>query len=222
MYCILWNLKNPLCAVLWCFIFTSRSIICRERGGADRSTGPNPYPAPGNKLHIIHKLVSCERVYNTRSGPNGPRRTEVKEDQMKNVNIEALKEQFTETREYGSDVLFAVRSIMLDVVMNSTHEPATDFSVFTLWDMLNDISDLETYARIYSKVAEDNNVPVVPVGYIEITEEGGFYFIPEDAMSPTVGRLVGPRPWVVWSVPDRGSSGRSPTVGRSSSIHRVQ
>lgn len=66
---------------------------------------------------------------------------------MKNVNIEALKEQFTETREYGSDVLFAVRSIMLDVVMNSAHEPAEDFSVFTLWDMLNDISDLETCAR---------------------------------------------------------------------------
>lgn len=66
---------------------------------------------------------------------------------MKNVNIEALKEQFTETREYGSDVLFAVRSITLDVVMNSTHEPAEDFSVFTLWDMLNDISDLETCAR---------------------------------------------------------------------------
>ena len=103
---------------------------------------------------------------------------------MKNVNIEALKEQFKETREYGSDVLFAVRSIMLDVVMNSTHEPATDFSVFTLWDMLNDISDLETCAHIYSKVAEDNEVPVVPVGYIEITEEGGFYFIPEDAMRP--------------------------------------
>lgn len=103
---------------------------------------------------------------------------------MKNVNIEALKEQFTETREYGSDVLFAVRSIMLDVVMNSTHEPAEDFSVFTLWDMLNDISDLETCAQIYSKVAEDNDVPVVPVGYIEITEEGGFYFVPEDAMRP--------------------------------------
>ena len=103
---------------------------------------------------------------------------------MKNVNIEALKEQFTDTREYGSDVLFTVRSIMLEVVMNSTHEPSEDFSVFTLWDMLNDISDLETCATVYSKVAEDNDVPVVPVGYIEITEEGGFYFIPEDALRP--------------------------------------
>lgn len=103
---------------------------------------------------------------------------------MKNVNLEALKEQFTETREYGSDVLFAVRSIMLDVVMNSKHEPAEDFSVFTLWDMLNDISDLETCAQLGSKVAEANEVPVVPVGYIEITEEGGFYFVPEDCMRP--------------------------------------
>lgn len=101
---------------------------------------------------------------------------------MKNVNIEALKENFKDTRYYGSDVLFAVRSIMLDVVMNSKHEPATDFNAFTLWDMLNDVSELETCAQIYSKVAEDNDVPVVPVGYIEITDEGGFYFIPEDAM----------------------------------------
>lgn len=103
---------------------------------------------------------------------------------MSNVDIEALKEQFKETRYYGSDVLFAVRSIMLDVVLNSKHEPATDFNVFTLWDMLNDISDLETCVTVYSKVAEDNEVPVVPVGYIEITEEGGFYFVPEDAMRP--------------------------------------
>ena len=103
---------------------------------------------------------------------------------MKNVNIEALKEQFTETREYGSDVLFVVRSIMLDVVMNSTHEPATDFNVFTIWDVLNDIAELETCAKIYSKVAEDNDVPVVPVGYIEITEEGCFYFVHEDCMRP--------------------------------------
>ena len=62
---------------------------------------------------------------------------------MKNVDIEALKEQFTGTREYGSDVLFAVRSIMLEVVMNSKHEPATDFNAFTIWDVLNDIAELE-------------------------------------------------------------------------------
>ena len=103
---------------------------------------------------------------------------------MNNVNIEALKEQFEDTRYYGSDVLFAVRSIMLDVVMNSKHEPATDFNAFTLWDVLNDISDLETCAQIYSKVAEDNEVPVVPVGYIEITDDGCFYFIPEGDMRP--------------------------------------
>ena len=117
-------------------------------------------------------------------GPKGPHGIEVKEDQMNNVNIEALKEQFEETRYYGSDVLFAVRSIMLDVVMNSKHEPATDFNAFTLWDVLNDISDLETCAQIYSKVAEDNEVPVVPVGYIEITDDGCFYFIPEGDMRP--------------------------------------
>lgn len=101
---------------------------------------------------------------------------------MKNVDIEALKEQFKETRYYGSDVLFAVRSIMLDVVMNSKHEPATDFNAFTIWDVLNDVAELEACARIYSKVAEDNDVPVVPVGYIEITEDGCFYFVPEDCM----------------------------------------
>lgn len=140
---------------------------------------------PGyNKIFYFFLFISNDIGYTTSSGPKGPRRTEVKEDQMKNVDIEALKEQFTETREYGSDVLFAVRSIMLDVVMNSKHEPAEDFNVFTIWDVLNDIAELETCAQIYSKVAEDNEVPVVPVGYIEITEEGGFYFVPEDCMRP--------------------------------------
>lgn len=103
---------------------------------------------------------------------------------MKNVDIEALKEQFKETRCYGSDVLFAVRSIMLEVVSNSKHEPATDFNAFTIWDVLNDVAELEACAQIYSKVAEDNEVPVVPVGYIEITDDGCFYFVPEDAMRP--------------------------------------
>lgn len=103
---------------------------------------------------------------------------------MKNVNIEALKEQFAEPRYYGSDSLFAVRCIMLDVVSNSSHEPAPDFNAFTIWEVLNDVNQLDVCAQLYAKIAEANDVPVVPVGYIEVTEDGCFYFIQEDDMRP--------------------------------------
>ena len=103
---------------------------------------------------------------------------------MKNVNIEALKEQFKDTRCYGSDVLFAVRSIMLEVVSNTKHEPATDFNAFTIWDVLNDVNQLDVCAKLYAQIAEANDVPVVPVGYIEITDDGCFYFVQEDDMRP--------------------------------------